>query len=263
MVAENFKLDASNSLPEIAVLLGHYFGDGSIQRNQFRYTNSQDAPLNHVIGLVKSIFGDVKFSKSTNRNGVTILAFSSIVGKVLKNHGAVMGNKIYQNFDVPVWILSGTPKIKSGFLQALFGDEGSVVVKNKVVQLKLCKSLDNINSLKNFLNSLNKLLSDFGISSKIVYTPYKERKVEGVLKIYGYYNLKLFSERIGFLLSIKDEKLKKTLLTYKSIISEHNKLTEIIRHELASGARNKDIAIKYGKRTSTISYHMNKIKKAA
>lgn len=165
---------------ELARLVGHVFGDGSIHKNKkyFIYTNSTPELQEAVQKIVERQFGEVKFNEGTSISGTPRLQYSNKVGKELAKWGAPVGSKTLQETEIPLWIRNGTEEIKSSFLGALFDDEGSFRNDaSKQIVFKSAKEISLKPNLLIYLNQLITLLKDLGINtSEIKGDQIKKRK---------------------------------------------------------------------------------------
>ena len=211
------------SSPQLASLVAHTLGDGSIgeKRFQVEYKNKSVDLIQNVVEAVKTIFNvEVPVTKC-GRDIYTVM-LPATIGRILYIAGAVRGDKTRKVFDVPEWIKNGDLSVKVSFLRALFDDEGSVYIGSKSSNIKLCmgKSASLSDSLINFFNSIRAMLGDFGIKSKEVriyrkYSAKGEKKLILGFWITGKRNLKIFAQRVGFNSTRKQEKLETAIKSYK------------------------------------------------
>jgi len=219
---------------ELASLLGHCFGDSSIdnKKMEFNYVNKD-------LSLVLSVISDVskQFSPKTHnlykqKDCTYKVSFSNLVGKILFLFGAPKGNKIDCKNPIPSWIMSGVPEIKLAFLKSLFDDDGSVLFSKKYpainVNLHLTKLSIHEMDLRSFLQQVQVLLSDFSITSNGPYIARrycvdgKERTVLGIF-ISDFENIKKFDQIVGFSHKEKKSRLKKCLLNRKRVFKSKEK----------------------------------------
>jgi len=210
-----------NPSPELASLVAHALGDGSIGERSFQveYKNNNFECMKDVLSAVKKVFG--VNASSRNEKNALVTTLPAAVGQVLFLAGATKGNKTKKDFDVPEWIKNGTRTIKQSFLRALFDDEGSVYIGKKSSNIKLYmgKLASKKDSLVKFLNSIRQMLEDFGIKSRGVITlrEYRVKNQEKLMLgfwITGKRNLKLFAKKIG-LNTVKQKKLEMAISSYK------------------------------------------------
>jgi len=212
-----------SSTPQLAALVAHALGDGSIGRKHFQveYKNKNFECIQEVLEAVKSIF-DIKVPITKYERNVYLVMLPTTIGHILCVVGAIPGNKTEKDFDVPDWIKNGSFEIKKSFLQALFNDEGSVYVgsKNSSIKIFMAKEISKKDSLIEFFESVQRMLIDFGIKSKEVRISrkYQVRNQEKVIVgfwITGKRNLKVFANRIG-LCPTKQKKLEIAINSYKN-----------------------------------------------
>ena len=206
---------------EIASLVGHCYGDGSIftKKSQFKFCNFNKTSLNEVKKTVKKQFN----TKSINETETTA-TYSSLVGEILNKFGAHRGHKLRLNEDVPQWIKDGNDKIKSRFLRALIDDDGSVSSSknNKNINFHQIVLEEYDVHSKRFLKSVSDMLKDFNIE---VHGPYLSRnyKVDGKTRNINYIlisdweSIKNYSDKINFCHSKKKLKLKNVLNRKKAL----------------------------------------------
>lgn len=206
------------SSPEMASLIGHCFGDGSIstKKREFDYVNLDYARVLAVKELGRNVFKAEPTSEYQNKDGTYKIAFSSLIGEILGLFGATIGKKVETNLSVPDWIKNGDRNVKIAFLQALFDDDGSVLLsKNyaaKNVNLHFTRIESNDGAFVDYLNDIREMLLDLGIDSR---KPYIARKyaVNGINRtVRGIYisdiaNIAKFQKTIHFRQSEKKKRL--------------------------------------------------------
>ena len=156
---------------EIARLIGHAFGDGSIhQKHYFIYTNTCNALHQHVKQIVIKNFGNVKFNVNTAISGTPRYQYSNIVGNLLMKHGAPVGSKTMQRTPVPDWIYNGNRKVMSSYLSALFDDEGAFRNEKNTNQIvfKAAKMLHLKSDLEAYMSQLIDMLKILGIKASSI-----------------------------------------------------------------------------------------------
>ena len=258
-----------NATPELASLVAHALGDGSIgERNiQVEYKNKSQECIQDVVDTTESIF-NIKVRPTKDVDGFPVVFLPSAVGQVLLLAGAVQGDKTKKNFDVPKWIKDGGPEVKNTFLRALFDDEGSVDVcgKWRSIKFSMGKLESSSESLYKFLNSIRDMLNDFGIDTQPVRIR-RRYQVEGENKlmigfwITGKHNLKLFAQKIGFRHPEKQRKLIETLGTFKHALYNDEVKDEIIRILNQNGPqKTRELCEILGKDNSVILKHLHKLR---
>ena len=160
---------------------------------------------------------------------ITSKAFSLLLEKL----GAPLGKKADVSYDVPEWIKNAPLWIKRNFLAGLYGSERSkqapLTVKHpcttNIIALTFVRSKSLESNLKSFLNSLESMLSEFEIKSKIFKVKKYENRVMYRLVIYSNTQvLYKFLSRIGYEYTKFKEKallfaeyLRRKLTTYSNI----------------------------------------------
>jgi|GEM_PF-4384433 len=204
--------------PDIARLVGHCFGDGSIstKKSEFDYVNLDAEQVLDVKETVKRAFGNLPTSEYKNKDGTHKVAFSTLVGELLRLFGAPKGKKVESILSVPEWIMKGDSAVKTAFLEALFDDDGSVLLsKNypaKNVNLHFTRIESNDAAFINYLNDIRKMLSELGVEFRMPYLA-RQYSVEGISRnVRGIFvsdtkNILEFRNRIHFRQNVKRERL--------------------------------------------------------
>jgi hypothetical protein len=219
---------------EIASLIGHYYGDGSIitKKPQFKFCNFDKVSLNEVKLLVAKQFESTPINVTE-----TTVTYSTIIGEILLLFGAQRGSKLKLKNDVPTWITNGSDGVKSRFVRALFDDDGSVSSSGNNKNINFHQIVfDEYNQYSiRFLKSVVKILEGFEI---ITHGPYLSRKYQisqkernvNFLIISDWKSLENYKRKVDFFHSKKKKRIidvlsrKKTLgkhernLLYKKII---------------------------------------------
>jgi intein/homing endonuclease len=225
-----------SSTPQLAALVAHALGDGSIGKKHFQveYKNKNLECIQEVLEAVKSVF-DIQVSVAEDKRNIYLVMLPSTIGHILCIAGAIPGNKTKKDFDVPNWIKNGSFEIKRSFLRALFNDEGSVYIGSKSSNIKIFmgKEASKKDSLVKFFESVKQMLMDFGIKSKRIrisreYQVGNQKKVIVGFWITGKRNLRAFAGRIG-LCPVKQKKLELAIDSYKNRIWGEEVEDEILR----------------------------------
>ncbi len=232
------------STPQLAALVAHALGDGSIgeRRFQVEYKNKNVECIQEVLVAVK-VISTVQIFVTKNERDIYLTTLPATIGQILCVAGAVRGNKTEKDFDMPGWIKDGSPEIKKSFLRALFNDEGSVYIGSKSSNIKIFmgKEASKKDSLVKFLESVQRMLMDFGIKSKKVrisrkYQVRDQKKVIVGFWITGKRNLRAFADQIG-LCPTKQKKLEVAINSYKNRIWGEEVEDEIMRILRAEGSK--------------------------
>lgn len=167
---------------------------------------------------------------------------SKAVCSLLYKLGVPKGRKIYQEYTVPKWIMTGNKKIKLAFLQGLFDSElsNSPVstykghkdnISNMKMELGKKETLQT--NLRYYLEQIKELLRDFNVESKVSnLREYREGRISLTLNISNRLkNLYRFIENIGF---YYPKTKKQRSLEIKNLIldkiKKHNKIFEVLDH---------------------------------
>ena len=110
---------------------------------------------------------------------------------------------------VPDVVYQGTEEMQRGYLQALFGADGTVAGKNskKGVSVRLNSSSPEL------LEGVQRLLLNFGIASRI-YLRRSERTAANYEVVIGKDNVLRFRDEIGFLNEAKNDRLANRIASY-------------------------------------------------
>ena len=113
--------------------LGHICGDGSLCCNSvISYTNKKDELINDFIKLSKRIFGEVECGTYKSKDGTKNVYLPKVIGKfVLKCFPDIRKGHIPRKFFL------SNPSTISGFLGAIFDDEGTVNANGKSLRISL------------------------------------------------------------------------------------------------------------------------------
>ncbi len=203
---------------DIARLLGHCFGDGSIstKKREFDYVNLDAQLILELKKAVKRAFGSLPTSEYPNKDGSFKVAFSTLVSDLLILFGAPRGKKVESILSVPDWIKKGDVTVKAAFLEALFDDDGSVLLsKNyaaKNVNLHFTRIATNDAAFVDYLNDIRTLLFELGIEFR---NPYLARhySVKGIRRnVRGIFvsdirNIMKFRNKLHFRQTVKRNRL--------------------------------------------------------
>lgn len=129
----------------LAELLGVVFGDGGIN-NEWQLVISlnseKDAEYaNHIVNLIKQLFDiNVAVRKRPNQNTLVLVVSSMNLVDFLVGKGAVRGNKIKQEIDIPTWIAKNK-KFERAFVRGLVDTDGCLYIHKHKVSGKEYKNL--------------------------------------------------------------------------------------------------------------------------
>lgn len=190
--------------PDLAELMGIVFGDGGINNNwQLVITLNSEADLEYslyVKRLLEQLFGiEVAIRKRPGQNAIVLVCSSSNLVDFVVTKGAVRGNKIKQEIDIPEWINRSTD-LKKMFLRGLVDTDGCLYIHDHVVSGKRYKNLGFCltSYSRPLLASAAKILVECGIvpyasrGTKIYL--YSASQVERYLSIFGTSNPRILNK---------------------------------------------------------------------
>jgi len=216
--------------PELALLVAKGLGDGSIEKAKLRfsYWNNEQDLIDEVCRAVSKAVGETRATITELKDGRIQAKFCPFVGLILYLNGVPMGNKTFQEFDVPDWIKNGSQEMKALFLRGLFDDEACVkkkTIKDRgrgifIAQGKWSELRD---SLEEFFKSVKMMLLELNIESTNVIKQeifMDEREREKVVLRFGISrkkNLENYLNNIGFTSLKKTSKLKEAIKSFVDI----------------------------------------------
>jgi len=194
---------------------------------------------------VKTAWGEFDTEGTEYSIKVTSKAFALLLIKL----GAPVGKKSDVEFDVPDWIKNAPLWIKRNFLAGLFGAYGTkptlLTEKHRYtpnsISLTVVKSKELEENLRSYLESIKKMLADFGVTSHIWKVKEYNGRVMYRLTIYSNTSeLYQFLSRIGYEYTSKKpyalifaEYLRRKLLVSskikeKSVVKRNQRLAELL-----------------------------------
>ncbi|MBD3361252.1 hypothetical protein GF358_00510 [Candidatus Woesearchaeota archaeon] len=252
---------------KLAELVGHTFGDGHISKaGRFVYVNTSKDLLKRVAYLTNQILGHFTYHDYHRRkDGSVNIHYPSAVGELLHVCGCVKGNKFKQDFDIPDWIKSGNHKIKSAFIRALFDDEGTVSPTR--IAINMAKSVELEWSLRKFFNSLIEILNCLNIRSGNVVICARRKNKNGttaiglLFVICGLRELSNFLDKIGFIHSVKQKKLKTLVSSFIQPNYHDGEAREIILNSMTGLMSTKDVSKIIKRGVVNTRYHLTILEK--
>jgi len=210
----------------LAMLVSFIMCDGSIDRrvNRLHFFIRQKEDIQKFTSLFNHFFPMEDFIIRPLMNGSCYsvpIARGSSFAKLLNILGAPSGNKVFQPFLVPEWIMNGSDSIKKEFLSILLGSEGSAPSHGRWrIQFVLSKSPDHIENLLLFLNPVRSMLYHFSITtSHIQLRNQKGRQYHGRFYIKGKENLHKFYKQFSLLYASEKQKILEELIrTPKNVL---------------------------------------------
>tara|TARA_Y100000310_G_C20409731_1_gene681349 strand:- start:81 stop:806 length:726 start_codon:yes stop_codon:yes gene_type:complete len=187
------------------------------------------------------------YERETNVTNVRIPCF---IGRILYKKF-----KLYEH-KIPIQIKKSSKNIKAAYLQAAFDDEGSIHKTHGQIRIKM--------KPQSYIEDIQKLIQEFNIETSQIIEELDKRhnRKYYFFLISGFYNIKKFSEKIGFFHPKKKERLTKHLKNVK-MLSYGYKAKNLVLNTLkeCGPLTTKDIARKLGRNKKTIYFHLNGLKK--
>lgn len=192
---------------ELAELFGIIFGDGGINNNwQIVISLNSDLDLEysrHVTRILKKLFKiRIYTRKRPNQNTLVLVCSSTNLVDFLVKKGAVRGNKVAQQIDVPKWI-SNNPEYEKLFVRGLVDTDGCLFIHKHNIKNKTYNNIGFCftNHSKKLVISIAKILDKFGIKPNItdkgrrIYL-YSSKKVKSYLNIFSSSNIRIYGKYI-------------------------------------------------------------------
>ena len=205
---------------ELAELFGIVFGDGGINNDwQLVITLNSNSDLEYsryVDKLLRKLFKiDAYIRKRPNCNVLVLVCSGSNLIDFLISKGAVRGNKVLQQIDIPHWI-NNNSKYKKAFVRGLVDTDGCLFIHKHTIKhieynnIGFCFT----NSSKKLIISTAKILKEFGINPHVtdegrrIYL-YSVKSVTSFLDIFGSSNPRI-SNKYSKWLDMKKNKSDNT-----------------------------------------------------
>lgn len=169
-------------IKDLAIIIGHIFGDGGIISNgRVHYCNTEQFLINEFISQMSKIFENKPHIRKEAK--ITRVENSSLIGKTL---WCIFGKFSFGKDTkiITLQIQKMSLKWKAKMLQAWFNDDGSVP-NYGVISIK--------QKLKPLILFIQDTLSELGIKSQI-----SEDNGKWLLRICSYKYMQKFKEKIGF-----------------------------------------------------------------
>lgn len=190
---------------KLAELLGIIFGDGGINNDWqlvISLNSIKDIEFScYVSELLKELFSiEVAKRKRPNQNTLVLVASSMNLLDFLISKGAVKGNKIAQNINIPSWI-SSNGCYERAFVRGLVDTDGGLYIHKHFVNKKLYNNLGFCfaNWSKGLIITVSYILDKNGIKSYIknegryIYL-YSSKAIEDYLRIFGSNNSRIINK---------------------------------------------------------------------
>lgn len=190
---------------ELAELFGIIFGDGGINNNwQMVISLNSNLDLEYskyISRLLKKLFKIRVFAKKRpNQNTLVFVCSSTNLINFLVNKGAVRGNKVAQQIDIPEWIINN-PEYEKSFVRGMVDTDGCLFIHKHIIKNKPYNNMGFCftNHSKKLIISMAKILKNFGIKPNItdkkrrIYL-YSFKKVTAYLNIFGSSNARILEK---------------------------------------------------------------------
>jgi len=236
---------------ELAQILANLYCDGSIEKDNCyvsTYMNGCKELIERFKNNFRKCFGTIDlYERQTNVSNVRIPCF--------------IGKRLYTKFEldkdkVPKQIKEAPEDIKGAYLQAVFDDEGSIHKTHGQIRIKM--------KPKSYIEDIQKLIWELGIQTSSVIEELDKRSGRKYyfFLVSGFYNLKKFSEKIGFFHPKKKERLIQHLNNVK-ILNYGYKAQELVLDVLRKYGplTAEEIAKKLNRGKRIIQIHLNNLKK--
>lgn len=199
---------------EIAYLVGAIMGDGSYipeknSRIRFYFSSSDKEFIDNINEIIKKSFGfDLNIGikrlskKNSNWRDHYFISSRTLYNKLCKY--------LPDKTQIPKFIENGDVKIKSSFISGFFDAEGGVSLSIIKSRNALDRRIHCSCSDKKILESIKDYLSQIGIKSFI-----QNGHRAFVLNIWGFDGLTAFRDYVGFRIFRKNDKLNKSIGSYK------------------------------------------------
>ncbi len=191
--------------PLLAELMGIELGDGGINNKwQLVITLNSIADLvysTYVKTILEQLFAvEVAVRKRKGKNALVLVCSSTSLVDFLVIKGAVRGNKIAQQIDIPAWI-SGKDEYEKNFVRGLVDTDGCLYVHRHTVagseygNIGFCFSSYS----PPLIRSVGAILKKFGITPHIMANEtkiylYSKKAVVDYLRIFGSSNPRILDK---------------------------------------------------------------------
>ena len=186
-------------------VIGHILGDGGIHviKNESKYrafySNNKDELLNSFENDIDFLFGDIKLYKRIRKYHPGEIWLPTSLGSILHE---LMEYKKYNIKRIPNFVYrTKNTELLGSLLQALYDDEGYIYPQKRMIVIS--------QKYKDLVEDIRKIVKKIGIKpNQILIHKSRNRTTMYYFSITGKENILLFYQKIGFLHTIKKEKLK-------------------------------------------------------
>jgi len=182
--------------------MGIIFGDGGINNDwQLVVTVNSEADreyAQYVIQLGKELFDiDAVAQKRMNKNALVLRFSSTNLVDFLVRMGAVRGNKIKQNIDIPAWI-EGKAEYERAFVKGLVDTDGCLYIHKHTIGSKSYRNIGFCfaSHSRKLLSSVGKILTENSIQPhyakqmRHIYL-YSEEAINSYLSVFNTANTRI------------------------------------------------------------------------
>ncbi len=139
------KIDIPKESKDLAEFLGIEIGDGGINNGWqvvITLNSIKDREYSEYVSMLINMLFNIKVAarKRKNRNALLLVSSSTALVEFLIEKGAVKGNKIKQQIDIPKWI-KGNPEYEKKFVRGLVDTDGCLYIHNHRVQGKKYRNI--------------------------------------------------------------------------------------------------------------------------
>ncbi len=118
------------------------FSDGSLSETQdrgprFEYINNDAEQRTRIVESLTNVFGrpNILIREYDHGRAATVRTSTEVIGYALRRSGAITGEIVTQNPDIPTFILQGSKEMKREWLKQAFGDEGGTSPREELIKL--------------------------------------------------------------------------------------------------------------------------------
>lgn len=221
---------------DLAFILGALVSEGSVQKNEIEFCNSDEEFLREFEARWKRVFPDCRlhnFQRKANSYGTkpyqTFEVHSRYVVEFLRNIGLAPVTAKYKT--IPHIVFNSPKKVVAAFLRAYFEGDGSISSSGKKFT-----ELSGISASEELIHQLQILMLRFGIAATKRFDTCRNMHK---LYVRGLENYLLFQKEINFFSARKKAALEKSIAKYKKQYSASDFvpfISELIRSNIDTNA---------------------------
>lgn len=199
------KIKIPTESEKLAELMGIIIGDGGINNDWQLVISLNSTKDRNFSGYIKSLLWELfeikaVIRKRPGQNTLVVVVSSMNLLDYLISKGAVKGNKIAQNIDIPSWI-NGSEHFKRAFVRGLVDTDGGLYNHKHIVERKVYTNLGLCFTSwsKRLLITVANILKTNGIKPHIenkgrnIYL-YSIKAIESYLNIFGSSNSRIIEQ---------------------------------------------------------------------